>query len=465
MSVYRGVMRRAVGSIYIMAALVAGAGSGIAHAADITDVASSFDAGNVFDFRLRARYDHTEQRAQIKRELEQPGLTSVGLFKDLAYKQHRDALTLRSEIGLYHDLMLYAELPVILSQQEEYDYDQSAGGSCVYPPAADPNCVNASNSTTINDGIVPAGGYDAQHNGVALGGSRVFRGAQRGAVGGSGADALDTINLGLTWAALSQARDDTKPTWTISFESQISVGTIMKFDRAAPEANHGVSEGVHRLIFSTALSRRYRFVEPYWSLWYMLPIARSDSLFVDYGPAQKDKNPQMQGGTVFGVELVPIERPAKQYRLTIDLRGRVEAHFQGRGYSQAWELLAGASQLACNPSLNPACDPSQTKNPYQNAPFTGITTIENYASLGADLGIVGQIGPHVRVRTGLIYSHDQSHLITGDDIGTPMNPTGRVVQASEFNPAYRPIIDQVGRRYKVDNVNVYDFYLWAQMMF
>ena len=76
----------------------------------------------------------------------------------------------------------------------------------------------------------------------------MFRGALRGAQGGSGADAFDTFNLGLTWAPLSQARDDTKPTWTISFESQISIGNIMKFDRAAPEANHGVSEGVHRLI-------------------------------------------------------------------------------------------------------------------------------------------------------------------------------------------------------------------------
>ncbi len=458
-------MRRVVAFILVATAAVAPGRQKAAQAAELTDVASSFDDGNTFDFRLRARYDHTEKRAQIKRELELPGESTLGLFKDLAYSQHRDTLALRTEIGLYHDLMIYAELPIILSQQEEYGFDQSAGGSCAFPPQANPNCVNASNSTTIADGIAPAGGYDAQHNGVALGGAQVFRGALRGAQGGSGADAFDTFNLGLTWAPLSQARDDTKPTWTISFESQISIGNIMKFDRAAPEANHGVSEGVHRLLFSTALSRRYRYFEPYWSLWYLLPIARSDSLFVDYGRAQKTKNPQMQAGTVFGVEFIPIDRPAKQYRFTIDLRGRIEGRFNGRGYSEAWELLAGSSALSCNPNFNPACDPSATKNPYQNAPFTGITTIENYATLGADLGLTGQIGPHVRLRTGLLYSHDQSHFITGDDIGTPMNQTNRVSQPGEFNPAYRPIVDQVGRRYKVDNVNVYDFYLWAQMMF
>lgn len=439
-----------------------------ARAADVTDVASSFDKGNLFDFRFRVRYDHTEKRAQIKRELEAPGQDTLGLFKDLAYSYHRDSLALRTEIGLYHGLMIYAELPIILAQEQEYDFDQLAGADCAYPPSPDPNCVNASNSTTIADGIVPMGGYDAQHNGVALGDPHVFRGQARGATGGSGLDAFDTFNLGLTWAPLSQARDDTKPTWTVTVEGQISFGNIMKFDRANPNANHGVSEGTHRLIIKTALSRRYHFFEPYWSLWYLLPIARSDSLFVDYGRAQKTKNPQMQAGTLFGVELVPFERPAKAYRLALDLRGQILAHFEGRGYSEAWELLASSPALACDAaSRNPACDPaSGLTNPYlKNPAFTGITTIENYASLGADLAVEGQIGPYVQVRTGFEFQHDQSHLITGDDIGTPMNPTGRVTQPDEFNPAYRPIIDQVGRRYRVDNVNVYNFYLRAQVMF
>ena len=332
-----------------------------------------------------------------------------------------------------------------------------------------PNCVNADNSTSVFDGILPKGGYDAANRGVGLGGNQAFRSVTRGARGGSGADAFDTFNLGLTWAPLSQARDDTKPTWTVLVEGQFSIGNIKAFDRAAPDKNHGVSDGTHRLFIQTALSKRFRWFEPYWSAWYLLPIPRGDSLYVDYGRAQKQKNPMQQGGTSFGTEIVPLDRAERQYKLAIDLRGRIEGHFNGRGYSEAWELLAGAPALACDDAqapYNPACGGGAPANPYNLKPaFTGVTTIENYATLGVDLGLQAQLGPYIRFRTGFLYSHDQSHLITGEDIGTPMNGSGRVTEPNEFNPAYRPIIDQVGRRYRVDNVNTYDFYLWAQVMF
>lgn len=442
-----------------------------ADAADVTDVASAFDDDNPFDLRLRVRYDHTEKRAQIKREFEglSPSQTSIAQLKDLLYAQKRDALTLRAEIGLFHDLMLSVELPIILDESATYSYDAEAGSACRYPPDSNPNCVNASNSSTVADGIVAATGYDARHGGAGTSGGVLFRTVDRGASGGGkGLDSLDTINLALTWAPVSQRRDDTKPTWILSFESQISIGNIMAFDRANPGANHAVSEGVHRLFGRTAISHRWRYVDPYMSFWYMYPIARGDSLFKDYGPSQKTKNPMQQAGTNFGLELIPYERPRQGHKIFIDLRGRIEGHFAGRGYSEAWELFAGAPVLACDAAhadFNPACDSKQTTNPYQNAPFTGITTIQNYATLGADLAVGVQIGQHFRLRSSFEYSHDQSHFITGEDIGVPTTASGRVMNPPEFNPAYRAVIDQVGRRYLVDNVNVYNFYIFGQLQF
>jgi len=450
----------------LLAAAHARAGS-----VDLTDVASSFDENNKFDFRFRVRYDHTEKRASIKRELEGlPGQTTIQLFKDLVYRSHRDQVALRAEVGLYHDLQLSVELPIIIEQQQAYGYDQSLGGSCVFPSMSSmPTCVDATNSTTVGDGLVPAAGYDATNRGVGTNGSTVFRGALRGARGGSGGDAFDTLNVGLTWAPLSQARDDTKPTWVVLVEGQFSIGNIMTFDRNNPDANHGVSDGTHRLFIRTALSKRYRWFEPYWGLWYLLPIQRGGSLFVDYGPSQKLKNPMMQGGTTFGTAVIPYDKPAKQYQIAFDLRARIEGHFNGRGYSEAWELLASSPVLACDSMQarwNPQCDPAAPNNGYNNNPiFTGVTTIENYATLGADVAFRAQLGPYFQFRTGFEYSRDQSHFITGDDIGKPMNPTGRVMNANEFNPAYRPVIDLPGRRFRVEDVNVYNFFIAAQAMF
>jgi hypothetical protein len=436
-----------------------------ARAADITDVASAFDEDNPFDFRFRARYDHLEKRGQIKRELEglSPSQAQIAIDRDLLYTQSQDALTLRAEFGLFQDLMIHVELPVILQMSQSYSFDQSLGSACTFPPSPMPGCVNTLNSSTIADGIVPIGGFDAQHNGVAVGpGPLLFRGAQRGAVGGSGLDAFDTFNFGLTWAPVNQKRDDTKPTWIIAFAPEISIGNVMQFDRNRPQANHAVSEGVHRLFARTAISHRWRFVDPYIEFWYFYPIARSDSLFKDYGPSQRLKNPQQQGGTEFGAELIAFENVNQGHKVYFDLRGRISGHFSGKGYSEAWELLAGSPALDCNAATNPAC--SVSGNPY-SGPFTGVTTIENYASLGADIGVGAQVGQHFRLKAMFDYAHDQSHFITGEDIGVPQTTSGRVMSPSEYNPAYRQTIDLIGRRYRVDNVDWYNFQIWAQLQF
>src|SRR5207237_10897362 len=88
----------------------------------------------------------------------------------------------------------------------------------------------------------------------------------------------------------------------------------------------------------------------------------------------------------------------------------------------------------------PAC--ALPGNPYSGA-YTGITTIENYASIGADLAVGAQVGQHFRMRAAFDYGHDQSHFISGEDIGVPQTASGRVMSPSEYNPAYRQTIDQI----------------------
>ena len=130
--------------------------------------------------------------------------------------------------------------------------------------------------------------------------------------------------------------------------------------------------------------------------------------------------------------------------------------------------VRSAPPLACDAAqgaFNPACNAGATTNSYQNQPFTGITTIESYASLGADIGLGVQVGRHARFRTAFEYTHDEAHYITGEDIGVPTTASGRVIGANEFNPAYRATIDQIGRRYRVDNVDMYNFTVWGQIQF
>lgn len=472
-------MRTLARGLIVAAATVA---VGHASAAPLTDVPTAFEKGNPFDFRARVSYFHDEARASLKREGEIAGQDQIGVTKDLLYAHSRDSMAVRLEAGIFHELGVFVELPFVLSDTTDYRFDQQLGAGCVYPgKGATPDCVNASNSSAVSDGIVPAGGYDATASapgapkGFPPGGDLVFRGPHRG---GSGLDALDTLNLGINWAVLSQRRDDTKPTWVLGFEGQISFGNVMKFDRDRPDANHGISEGVHRLIFRTAVSRRFRYVEPFVGFWYQLPIARNDSLYIDYGNSQKNGAPQQSAGTSFGLEGIPYEKKESDIKVAIDLRGRIEAKFDGRGYSEGWELFASAPSLACDPKQNLACDPTMTGNAntkYQGQPFTGLTQIQDYAIFGADLAVTVQAGKHLRFLAGLEYARNEAHIITNDDVGQAFDSkvgngcdspvSGRVTRACEYNPAYRPVINQVGRRFIVDNLDALRVALSAQAMF
>jgi hypothetical protein len=436
-------------------------------AAEITDVTSSAEPGHPFGFRVGASYSHLEKRAAIQREIQQAGQNNIRAFRDLLYTQSRDSLNLRAEIGLFRDLMVYGGLPLVLRDSRELGYDQSLGAGCVYPgnPNTTPTCVNASNSSTVADGILPAGGIDARSGGApfAAGSNLVFRGPLRG---GSGTNLLDTVNVGITWGVFNQKRDDTKPNWILNFEAQISIGALQRFDRANPDANRGVSEGIHRIVARTAISKRFRYFDPYIGFWYLLPIPRRDTLFINYGPAQQSQRPQQKAGTVFGVEIIPLDLPKKSVKIALQFQGRIEGRFEGRGYSEVWEILAGANPLACNPGQqNPACDPAATPtttNAYQGRPYTGITTIENHAVIGSDFGLVIQAGKWVRLSANFQYTREQGHLASIDGVGQALDANcqqtvpGRVTRPCEFNPAYRPVINQVGRRYRIDDINLYN---------
>lgn len=510
-------------------------------AAEITNIASSFEKEKLFGFRLGATYGFTYKTARITREslplFQSPAsaadllahykigsgqtLTRTETIPDLIYTQRRQTLSLRGDIGLAQAIQLSFEVPLILIDQRQYDLDQDAGWNRCNTGAW--GCVAAASSTYL-DGIYPIEPADQVS-------STVFTPPRRG---GGGSDILDTINIGLTASPLYQKRDPSKPTWVIGFEAQISVGTIMAYDNTRlrlpqdsklvaqsalntpnPQQGwNGVSDGLHRFILRTALSHRFRYVDPYFGLWYMLPVPRTspESPWQDYGVQQKRSLPQHQAGINFGFEYIPLENKEKGHRISLDLRGGLQFHFLGRGYSEAWELLASSNALICddetalpppfnykdgNPrpgttaitqgTFNPACRAPtsemslgdtrkrlDTASPYFRNPYTGLTTIDNYLTFNADLGVMIKLFHHFRLRLSGTYQRDQGHIITMDDAGITSYDrrpasciSGRVDLAcpTDWNSAYRAVINQPGRRYRVDDINVFGGYAMLQVYY
>jgi hypothetical protein len=446
-----------------------------ARGAEVTRVVSAMDGDNRFDFNLTASWFHEIKSAFVKREI----ATGPGdLIKDMQFSQTRDILNLRADVGVLWDVGLHIDLPLVLSDVSTLDFDQSEGDGCVYPNdpmgRTPPTCVNQDNATFLRDGILPVGtdpntgqptwGQDAQHaRPFTAPATNLFRGPNR--------KGFEYLGLGATWAPFNQARDDTKPTWTISFDAKLDVFKAKRFDPVNPGANTAVGQGYHQFVGSTFVSKRFHWFEPYFGAWYMLPARTNGSPFQKYNAAQTSVRPQQIAGAMIGVEQIAWENPRGDQRVTIEARAHVEQHFFGRGRSEIWEPLAGPSTCttATPGSCRPGIDLDYTNDAGQlvQAPHPGITDIESYGTIGGDFGLNVQVGRYIRFRGLFGFRSDLPHTITATGTGVDVDKDGRVDPANpdEANPTYRPAIDLPGRRFRVEGTQIWSLFLQGSMMF
>ena len=451
--------------------------SATAEAAEVTRVASSFEDDDVFDLHFGVAYNYQFKRAAILREWNsgQTGDNETQLVKDLIYRQQRHTLTPTIEIGIWHDLALYVSLPVILSDQRDYSFDKRAD-DCVFGDQPNATCVNKDNSTTIRDQIIPRDGFDATNTAAPFrqftgpGTDLIFKAPNR--------RGLDQLHVGVKYGILNQDKRSHMPNWIIGAEGRFAVGRAQTFRRDVtvnvPDGNGRVGRRIHELGFWTALSRRYRFLDPFFVAYWRQSIRASGSKFQDFSGegAQGDINPQSQAGMSFGGEIVPWERKSKNLKVAIVVAGSADLHYGGRGYSEVWELLADS------PSLVGSYDPTQASNCDRDAaiayaadnpgdpgyldagggscqPFEGVTELQDYGTFGFQSGLNMHLGKYARLQLGVNVSTDTRHFVTAGgrgDASGGSDPDRVEPGTREVNPVRRDVVDNVGRRYVVDDV-------------
>jgi hypothetical protein len=457
-----------------------------ARAGHETDIANSLD--NPFGFNLSVGYRRTLKRAAIKRELagkapgggDQFGTTDgVDIVKDLRFSQVRQVLSVRAEALIVPnilDLMVHLEFPIVLSDTRELSFAQNGGDSCGVPP--EKNCVTKNNSTLLRDRFLPDSVASAMSpDQVQIAGDtrapNMFYLPKR--------SGIDQMYLGLSWAPLNQRRDPTKPTWVLGFEARIGIGEAMAynpyFDGSKdegplnPKGNTSVGSGIHQYHWWTSISKRYKYVDPWMTFFYMLPDAKDSSLYEKTTfelSGQERSGPQQRGGVEAGVEIIPWEKPEERSKFSIELRARLEGAFEGRGYSEMWEIFAN------NPILKGPCRPSDTSafpdkwnngiycdSPDSTIPFPGLTNIENYAIFHAAIAFNLDFTKYFRARLGVSLGHEQQHFITFGDAGRDIDDQKGITytREDEVNPLFRPYVDQVGRRWRVGETTVFDFFV------
>ncbi|HET9991257.1 MAG TPA: hypothetical protein VFQ65_22155, partial [Kofleriaceae bacterium] len=345
-----------------------------AHANPASLVPGGIDHGDRIDAVGTLDYEYEQDSSTIWREsvhdTNADPNAPLPLHRDLAFHQFKHTLTPRLDVGLVRDSWFTVALPVTITQTRELRLDQG---------------VDRAGSSTVVDGLLPAAGFDARDPGTPPTGDMMFRGVDR--------HGIDQIHVGIGVAPMNQHRDDTKPTWKIGAELRLAVGQVMKFDPAAPGANSGVSAGVHELRLWTSFDRKLDWIEPWFEVFWQVPLSSTtESLFQNPGFGARNTSKSQTAGVAFGFEAYAIDNAADRNRISLDLGTKAIAHFEGRDYSEMWEVFAG------NPAL--ALDADPTMAGVQALAYPGISNIENYLETQAKIAIRAELGPHVRLSVG-----------------------------------------------------------------
>ena len=85
--------------------------------------------------------------------------------------------------------------------------------------------------------------------------------------------------------------------------------------------------------------------------------------------------------------------------------------------------------------------------------FNGITDIQDYAVFGLRAGIVAHLSKYATLTLGADLNTNTRHFVTSASRGVDLDGNGVVDAGSqEVNPVRRDVVDNVGRRYLVDDV-------------
>ena len=412
-----------------------------AHANPASLVPSAADPGDPIDLHLRLDYEYQLDRSLITRErVGLPTADPLGGIprrKDLSFHQYRHVLTPRAELGIYRDTWVSLALPVTITQARELTL---ASG------------VDRAHSSTLLDGLLPADGFDAQDPGTPPAGNLVFRGVNR--------SGLDQIHLGLAVAPMSQKRDDTKPTWKMGAELRLAVGKLMKFDPQKPDEGTGVSRGVHEIRVWSSIDKQFRWTEGWFEMFWQAPFGeKSGSLFSDPGFGATNVKLAQQAGVSFGLEAYAINDRENGNRISLDVGSRLVGHFEGREYSELWEVFAYAGDSRGGGPLVLDRDPLDSG--VQPMSHPGISNIENYLETAGHFAVRAAIGPRVRFAAIVDVAWKTDHVITFADAGIdkPTCSANRTTNCetenndvvnpgtNEVNPLHAPRVDLVGHRY------------------
>ncbi|MFY0567195.1 hypothetical protein ACN28E_25610 [Archangium lansingense] len=395
----------------------------VATAADVTRVASSFEDEDPFGMFIDVGIEHSRRRTKIVREalpLETGGTRQYQ--SELWYKSFDTRLNMDVAFGIAQDVELSFGLPVVLFQDESWDYvsGTNASNSTIIN-----NCVNA-NGTPIT-GCNPATGANA----VPL--FNVPAATYRGG-------ALGNMRFGFAWSIFNQRKDETKPTWVVGLDYEAPTAPLLdpSVETTTEARGRAVGDRVHKYTVSTALSRQIGLAEPYFKMHYTVPVRgpgawtncnNPNTIPQNLGhpencglPGWDRKETGIQAphvaGVMFGSEFQVLDQPTRKFKM--DLRAISNYVSEGRYYNE----LSGTLRK--------------------------LLATGDYVQIGGQLAVTAEISDILSVRGSGMFLYNTDHLLTDEKIGKDLDGNGSVDitgNPAELNPNFDYRTDFVSRRF------------------
>ncbi len=255
------------------------------------------------------------------------------------------------------------------------------------------------------------------------------------------------MTFGLAWAILNQKKEETNPTWVVGVDyTPPMFDAIDPTIQTSPTSHGAIGDKVHKYKFSTSISKRIAFAEPYFSLHYTLPwlgpgyYSNCDNASTSRMAMPQNCNtpgwsrqdaaiqPPHIGGFIFGTEINAFENVARHQKIAVDIRGAVTYVSEGRYYNEMSDLLGK------------------------------LLYTSDYLQLMGHFGIIGHAAEFIQLQAYAELGYNTDHFLTNESIGKDLNGNGVVdvtTNPSEINPNYDYRVDRVGRRFRIEEMSVF----------
>jgi hypothetical protein len=439
-----------------------------------TDVADAADGDDPFDINGHIAFSRTTDTGTIQREFTTSGgerrRTSIADSSRVTSQ-----LNFGLDIGLFHDLMAFVRLPLILSDARSLALPDGKTAAQVQRRLEDPGDYRG-------DGSLFALPFDSP--------SRA---------------GFDYIGLGVEWGILNQQRASHFPTWVVIVEGRRAIGTPLapcseaggktscgtrgdadgdeKADQGTSlklnQDSAGSSRGVSGVLVETRASYRYRYLEPYVGAGFMVEWASTAKKYYNPGgnlEGTLNRLPSRQTFANVGASLIPWENRARFQRVALDVRLNGTWLSEGREYSALYDALGTSAHQALAVPIYEGYErdgrPKSLKE-VERVPFYGLTDVQSRMRYGLRAGLEMQAAQYVRFSFGTAINWVTAHSLTFADPCNPsvtdetrrFGPGGNDCGSGIVNTAHRALIDSPGRRFWMTGEMLIDLYATATAQF